>query len=139
MVQDTSYEAYEKLIACGGVSKKRGEVLLYVAKYPGCTAWDCEEHYKPRNKSSINARFSELVDRGLIKEVGRKIQYGNSRLTYTVTGRLDPIKVNKNWSWKQRYEILLKACLEVVDSSGINEWDKQVVRNALIKIGYLPK
>jgi len=139
MVRDTSYAAYAQLISDGVISKKRGQVLLYIVSNPECTAWDCEEYYNPRNSSTINARFSELRDRGLIEEVGTKVQNGHRRITYRATGRLIPLPVKKKMGWKSKYSILLEACLEVLDSSGVNEWDKQVVRNALEEIGYTSK
>lgn len=139
MVRQTSIEAYSKLIDDGIISKKRGDVLLFVAANPGCTALDCEDYYNPRNRSTINARFSELVKMGMIEEVGEKVQHGHKRITYQVTGITVPVLIssNKKASWKTKFQILLETCNDILNNPNINPDTKNVILKAYNRIGYI--
>ena len=111
MTRETSLEVYERLEASGLLSKKRLEVFGYVCRNPLCTALDAEEALHPRNRSTVNARFSELVKMGLIREVPGeyKVQHGNRRLIYEITGSTTPTPLVKKLTGPQKAAILTEA------------------------------
>ena len=114
-VRSTSAETYAEVEGSGLLSKKRLEVYHFVSYHPGCTAYDCEEVLKPRNRSTVNARFSELVNRGLIREIPgqTKIQHGHKRMTYEITGLTTPLPLKSAISQDKKYGLLLAAICNI--------------------------
>jgi len=115
MTRETSIEVFNTLEASGVLSDKRLEVFGYIARNPGCTAYDAEETLQPRNRSTVNARFSELVKMGLIREIEGefKVQHGNRRITYMITGITQPKKLEKQMTGPQKQAVMFNALLKV--------------------------
>jgi len=114
-VRQTSIDTYREVEQSGLLSRKRLEVFFYVANHPGCTAYDCEEFLHPRNRSTVNARFSELVRMNLIRELPgqEKIQHGHKRMTYELTGVINPLPLKNELSTGKKYGLMLAALCNI--------------------------
>lgn len=65
---DTSEEAAEAL----NVSKMEQEVLDVIREYPDCISDQVLSHFATRRYSTITARYTALIEKGLIFDTGER-------------------------------------------------------------------
>lgn len=95
-IRDTSREAYEELIKSGKLKGQLADILRYVAGMcdPVTSAEAVHGTKYARNLNCTRARFTELRERGLIREMGqRKCKItGRNAITWAYTERTTPLE-----------------------------------------------
>jgi predicted transcriptional regulator len=132
-VAETSMDAYIKLIQSGRLSKLRQDVLLYIAVHPGCTSYDIEQHYHPKNYSSYAARLGDLCKEGLLVRGDKVFKDGAYRYTYKVTGNTEAADPSVDLSYKER----LKICVEALVGLYRDGHGREAIQKTLRDIGYI--
>ena len=159
MTRPTSWEAYKALEESGGLSKQRLQVLHFVFNHPNHTPLECTHYYSGKDTHDrqthaprdYTPRFAELVKLGLIYETGTKFYADRNRITYDVTGALEPVHILKRITKREQTINILKEALEDIikryrNSIPFNESTKHtlgfdvaymvdIARAALLKTG----
>lgn len=94
----TSLAAYRAMVASGALLGKQAQVLEAVIEHGPATSGEIIEAGKlGHNKNLVRARFTELVNRGLIRETGQRVCKitGRTGLVWEYTGRTKPLKLER--------------------------------------------
>jgi len=102
MIRETSIEAYKNLVLSGLLSERRREVYQTVYKFGPMTSGEAFSYINRNrpigNLTQSRARFTELREMGLLKEMGTRIcsVSGMTTILWDVTSRVSPITIPKN-------------------------------------------
>lgn len=95
MTRATSREAYHELIASGALVGKQARVLGAIVDHgPGTSGEIIADAKLGANINLFRARFTELLAKGLIREVGQRVCKVSGRvgLVWEATDRTTPLK-----------------------------------------------
>ena len=135
-IADTSLLIYRKLEGSGALQGVRLRVfkeaeLFKLRHNRFFSSYDIEQIIKPKNYSTVAARFSELVECGLFLYMGIRWIGGKHRKTYDIIGKEYPIPTKpikrKN---KVRKEFLLQMFEDAVISNNFlrSDYRQQILK-----------
>lgn len=131
MVRETSIEAYNTIVANGLLSKRRLEVYKFLYNNGARTQNEVARHYEiyyPGSSARTwGARFSELKNHGVIKEVGVKVDdiTGHKGILWDVTANLPKPIVKKVIDKK----VIDNMVFEKTQAQDIRMMDKIIIKS----------
>lgn len=133
MIRETSLEAYKKFVEDGGLAEAKRLVYEYIYNN-GPTTQKKTQIALNDVTNSTRPRFAELERMGLIKECGTIVSKdtNNRNILYDVTNLTEPLIVEKQPTYRQKKEGVLKFIASV--GKEIDEVWKNDLREIYVQV-----